>query len=160
MKRILLISSLIAASTAAFAQANKTGAAAAPAAAAPAASTTPARAQPASIAREQAMPVTKNAFAEEVKGYNALLEANKHVEAKDKWNDVNRMMMLSLRDCQLKMNAATEAKNEGEKKAIMERMTKQRTLFGNITQLKQTDMVANKAQINEKLNEFMSTIQQ
>ena len=150
MKRIFLITSLVAASTGAFAQ-SKTPVAPA--------STSPAIAQQANMSREVTPAVSKNAFAAEVKELDGLIAANKMEEAKNKWNEVSNVMMNSLREMAGKVRTANESKNEEDKKRAMEQMTKQRVIYGESMKLRE-DMAANREKLNAKLNEFTTVMAQ
>lgn len=150
MKRILLISSLVVASTGAFAQ-SKTPVAPA--------TTSPAVAQQANMTREVSLPVSKNNFVEQVKQLDLMISSNKMDDAKNKWNEVANMMMSSLRETAGKMKAANDSKNEEDKKRTMEQMTKQRLIYSETMRLRE-DMTANREKLNTKLNEFSTVMGQ
>lgn len=135
MKRILLVCCLLSVSaTATFAQAK------------PQPPTTTAR----SI-------VSKNDYYVKMNEFNTLIADNKMDAAKAKWEELHKMMGAAISDSRYRLDDVNKKNDANEKTAALAQVKKQRTIYGDLLQLK-NDMAANKDIIKQKLTEFSTTM--
>jgi len=141
MKSILLAFGLVAVSfTATFAQATASA---------------QASAQTQSISHTAT--VSKNDFNVKVGELNTIIGQNKPGEAKAKWAEVHNMMLSEFATLKVKIREATDANNETDKTHYIDVLQKQNNTYREIMKLKE-DMIANKVQLNAKLNEYIAQV--
>lgn len=99
-------------------------------------------------------PVSRPDFVAKVAQLNTLLNAGNVAAATTKWQEISLMINDEMKVYNYQTQQAAAAHNEADKTHYVQLTVAQRKLYGETLQLKNADMLANKAVINTKLSTF------